>query len=45
MKTRKIDDKPKKRPKPYTTLARSPKMLKKNKEALKWLETIRGRLG
>jgi len=41
--TRKEENKPKK--KPYTTLARNPKMLKKNKEALKWLKSIRGRLG
>jgi len=43
VETRKIKDKRKK--KLYTTLACNPKMLKKNKEAIKWLKTIRGRLG
>ncbi|MGM9930950.1 MULTISPECIES: hypothetical protein [Bacillaceae] len=43
MEARREQDKGKK--KPYTTLVRNPKMLKKNKEALKWLKSIRGRLG
>ncbi|WP_462406530.1 hypothetical protein [Gracilibacillus sp. Marseille-QA3620] len=43
VEARREQDKGKK--KPYTTLVRNPKMLKKNKEALKWLKSIRGRLG